>query len=65
MRRHGRQMLRRWPRRKALAAPALAERGIGNAVLLHGELSLHTSRALIAADDLQGVSQKRTNLRGT
>jgi hypothetical protein len=58
-------MLRRWPRCKALAAPARAERGIGNAVLLHGEPTLHTSRALIAADDMQGVSQKRTNLLGT
>jgi DNA-binding SARP family transcriptional activator len=42
-------------RREALAALALAERGIGNTVLLPAELWLHAGRALLAAADPQAA----------
>jgi tetratricopeptide (TPR) repeat protein len=42
-------------RREALAALALAERGLGNTVLLPAELWLHAGRALLAADDPRGI----------
>lgn len=41
--------------REALAALALAARGIGNTVLLPGELWLHAGRGLLAAGDPKGL----------
>jgi hypothetical protein len=42
-------------RHEAHAALALAARGVGNTVLLPGELWLHTGRALLAAGDPMGL----------